>query len=118
MQTVTIVINTAPYGTEGPYNALRLAAFLMAGKGKANVRIFMVGDGVFSAKRGQNPPEGFYNIEKMLTGIVDKGAHLEMCGTCCQSRGIAQEDVIDGATVSSIRVLATWIVESDKVINF
>jgi sulfur relay (sulfurtransferase) complex TusBCD TusD component (DsrE family) len=30
------------------------------------VRLFLMGDGVVSAKKAQKTPEGYYNMEKML----------------------------------------------------
>src|SRR3990172_7504849 len=49
MKTVTIIINSPPYGSESPYNALRLALTLTVA---AKVRLFLLGDGVLCAKKG------------------------------------------------------------------
>jgi hypothetical protein len=53
MQKITLIVNGAPYGTEGPYNALRLTTALLAGedKDKPDVRLFLMSDSIFSAKR-------------------------------------------------------------------
>lgn len=117
-QTVTIIVNGAPYGTEGPYNAFRLAAALASAAHGAQVRVFLMADGVFAAKRGQTVPEGYYNTEKMLTDLIAKGVAVRLCGTCCKARGLAQEDVIEGAAIGAMMELAKWVVESDKVIAF
>jgi uncharacterized protein involved in oxidation of intracellular sulfur len=63
-----ILINDSPYGIERPYNGLRLAMNL-AKKASAAVSVFMVRDGVLCAKKGQNTPDGYYNIERMVQGI-------------------------------------------------
>lgn len=47
-----IVINDAPYGSERPYNALRIAAALV-GREQAEPRVFLIGDGVGCAVAGQ-----------------------------------------------------------------
>lgn len=66
------IINDGPYGNERPYNALRLAMNLVKREG-TNVRIFLMGDGVQCAIKGQDTPQGYYNIERMLSSIVRRG---------------------------------------------
>jgi uncharacterized protein involved in oxidation of intracellular sulfur len=70
--TYLFVINDAPYGNERPYNALRLALDL-AKRPEAQVRIFLVGDGVNCALAGQKTPDGYYNVERMLKSIARRG---------------------------------------------
>ena len=67
-----IVINDAPYGDERPYNALRLALNLVKREG-AKVRVFLLADGIFCARKDQKTPEGYYNIERMLKSIARRG---------------------------------------------
>jgi uncharacterized protein involved in oxidation of intracellular sulfur len=66
------IINDAPYGSERPYNALRLALNL-AKRPKASVHVFLMGDGVLCARRGQKPPSGYYNLELMLRSLARRG---------------------------------------------
>ena len=66
------VINNGPYGDERPYNALRLALNLVK-RPTANLRVFLVGDGVQCAVRGQKTPDGYYNIERMLRSLARRG---------------------------------------------
>jgi uncharacterized protein involved in oxidation of intracellular sulfur len=66
------VINDGPYGNERAYNALRLALNL-AKRPEASVRIFLIGDGVQCAVAGQTTPEGFYNVERMLKSLAQRG---------------------------------------------
>jgi uncharacterized protein involved in oxidation of intracellular sulfur len=54
-QSILFVINDGPYGNERPYNALRLALSLVKRPG-VQVRVFMTGDGVLCARRGQKTP--------------------------------------------------------------
>ena len=67
-----IVINDGPYGNERPYNALRMAMNLAKRDG-TNVRVFLMGDGVQCAVKGQDTPQGYYNIERMLGSIIRRG---------------------------------------------
>jgi uncharacterized protein involved in oxidation of intracellular sulfur len=67
------VINDAPYGNERPYNALRLALNLVKRPGVA-VRVFLTGDGVLCARKGQKTPNGYYNVERMVRALAQRGA--------------------------------------------
>ena len=60
-----IILNDPPYGTERSYNGMRLANALSKDEGD-EVRVFLIGDAVACAKRGQQTPNGFYNLEGML----------------------------------------------------
>ncbi len=45
---ILLIINDAPYGSEKPYNAMRLAMALQRGQTDAEVRIFLMADAVIS----------------------------------------------------------------------
>ena len=67
-----VIINDGPYGNERPYNALRLAMNL-AKREAMHVRVFLMGDGVQCAVKGQVTPQGYYNIERMLIAVLRDG---------------------------------------------
>lgn len=66
-----LIINDAPYGSERPYNALCLA--LNLAKRSAKVRVFLMADAVNCAIGGQKTPTGYYNIERMVKSIAQRG---------------------------------------------
>ncbi len=66
------IINDSPYGSERPYNALRLALNLVK-RADASLRVFLMGDGVNCAIAGQKTPEGYYNVERMLKSLAKRG---------------------------------------------
>jgi len=77
MDKVTIILQDAPYGNEKVWNALRLSEALLAvGTG---VRIFLYGDSVVAAKKGQTTPTGYYNIGDMMAGIIKRGGEIRAC---------------------------------------
>jgi uncharacterized protein involved in oxidation of intracellular sulfur len=94
LEILTIIINDAPYGVERCWNALRLASASVAVKMRVN--IFLLGDAVSLAKKGQNPPSGYYNLEKMLGELIKRGVKVRACGTCLTARGLSKEDLIEG----------------------
>ena len=72
MELITIIVTDAPYGIERPWNAIRLALTLISGAIKSKVNLFLLGDSVSLAKKGQKTPEGYYNLEQMLTEFITK----------------------------------------------
>jgi len=72
MQNILLIINDGPYGNERPFNALRLALTLVKRPG-VSVRVFLTGDGVACARRGQTTPDGYYNIERMVKSLARRG---------------------------------------------
>jgi uncharacterized protein involved in oxidation of intracellular sulfur len=66
------IINDGPYGNERPYNGMRLAMNLVK-REVAQVRVFLMGDGVQCALRDQDTPQGYYNIERMVSYILRSG---------------------------------------------
>ena len=111
------ILNDAPYGTERPYNALRLAGSLSKLEGQ-EVKVFLLGDAASCAKRGQKVPEGFYDVEVMLGRVVRNRAEIGVCGTCMDARGIAKGELIEGSHRGSMTELTTWTQWADKVLVF
>lgn len=117
-QTILILINDAPYGTEKAYNALRLAMAIQKDYPAVQVNIFLMADAVACALPGQNTPQGYYNIERMMKSVVDKGAKVKACGTCADARGIKNQHLIQGVEMSNMAELAQWSVDAGKVFTF
>lgn len=110
-----IIINDPPYGTERLYNGLRLAHALL--KQNSEVTVFLLGDAVAGAKKGQKTPEGYYNAERMVRRVATNGRVL-LCGTCMDARGITEEEIVDGGERSTMDALAAATVDADKVLVF
>ncbi len=79
--------------------------------------MFLLADAITCAKRGQKVPQGFYNIELMLKSILRKGQVL-ICGTCMDARGITDDDILEEAERSTMKVLAEHTLNADKVLVF
>ena len=111
------IINDPPYGTERAYNALRLAYSIVQRDGE-QVRVFLIGDAASCGKRGQQTPNGYYNLERMLTAVVRRGGEVGVCGSCMDARGIADAELVEGAHRSSMDQLTDWTLEADRVLTF
>lgn len=115
---ILIIINDAPYGTEKAYNALRMAMTLQKDHAEVEVQIFLLADAVGCAIPNQKTPEGYYNIERMLKSVLNKGGKVKSCGGCSEARGISELKLIDGVEISNMKEFSNWTVEADKVLTF
>lgn len=111
------ILNEAPYGNEISYNALRLIGSLSKREGQ-EIKIFLIGDAVACAKRGQKVPQGYYNIEIMLKNAFRNSAVIGLCGTCLDARGISDAEITEGARRSTLEELTDWTLWADKVAVF
>jgi uncharacterized protein involved in oxidation of intracellular sulfur len=113
-----IIINEQPYGSEKPYNALRLAMQIQKDHKEQAVWIFLMADAAACAVKGQKTPNGYYNIERMIKSVIGYGGRVKICGSCADARGITQDMIIEGTAMSTMAELTNWYIEADKVINF
>lgn len=115
-QSVLIVLNDAPYGTEKSYNGLRLAIALQSRDDKVNV--FLMADAVFCAVPNQQTPPGYYNINEMLGRVLGKGGRVAACGSCLKARGLSIENLVKGVEPGSMALLSEWTESSSKIHSF
>src|SRR5450759_2514577 len=107
-----VLINDPPYGTERVYNALRLAHALLKRDPATQITIFLIGDAVLAGKAQQKTPDGYYNVERMLS----RNGTVLLCGTCMDARGISDAELMEGARRSTMDELANATAEADKVL--
>ncbi|HLE85489.1 MAG TPA: DsrE family protein [Thermoanaerobaculia bacterium] len=117
MSGTLILLNDPPYGTERSYNGLRLALALPKADPEARVHVFLMADAVACARTGQQTPNGYYNLERMLRAVLRHGDVL-LCGSCMDARGLQEADLVEGARRSSMEELARRTLAADKVLVF
>lgn len=74
---ILIIINDAPYGTEKAYNALRLSMGIQKESSETELKIFLMADAVSCGVSNQKTPQGYYNIERMIKSIINKGGKIK-----------------------------------------
>ena len=114
---VLLILNDPPYGSERPYNALRLALALAKVEG-TQIRLFLMADAIGCAKREQKTAEGYYNLERMVRSLAAKGFAVGACGTCMDARGFTDVELTEGVHRSSMAELAAWTLEADRTLVF
>jgi uncharacterized protein involved in oxidation of intracellular sulfur len=117
MTKYLFVLNDAAYGSERPYNGLRLCLAL-AKREDVEIRIFLMADAVGCAKAGQKTPEGSYSVERMLRGCITRKVEVGACGTCMDARGLTDDELLGGARRSSMAELADSTAWADKVLTW
>ena len=76
---------------------------------------FLLGDAVSAAKKGQDTPSGYYNLERMLKGLVARSSKIFLCGTCMDARALQEQKLLEGTHASSLTELT---LTADKVLVF
>lgn len=111
------ILNDGPYGNERPYNAMRLVNSLSKVETE-EVRVFLMGDSVVCGLRGQQTPNGYYNLERMFTVAARQKVTAGACGTCMDARGIVDEQLTPAVHRSSMAELTDLTIWADKVIVY
>jgi uncharacterized protein involved in oxidation of intracellular sulfur len=112
------ILNDAPYGLEKTYNALRIVMAIQKEHPETEIHIYLMADSVFAALKNQVTPSGYYNIERMLSSVIQKGGEVRICTTCLQARGLFDAELIDGTEFGTLKHLSDWMINDDKVIVF
>ena len=115
---ILLILNDPPYGSERTYNGLRLALALAKSDPAITVTVFLMADAVVAAKSGQKTPDGYYNVERMLKGIVAGKGRILLCGTCMDARGLPDDQMMEGAFRSTMDALADATAGAEKVLVF
>jgi uncharacterized protein involved in oxidation of intracellular sulfur len=111
------ILNDPPYGTERSYNALRLAGSLAKRDGE-QVHVSLMADAASCARAGQQTPNGYYNVERMLGAVARRGDAVAVCGTCMDARGIRDEELVEGARRGTLDQLTDWSQWADRALVF
>ena len=112
-----LILNDPPYGTERSYNGLRLAGSLAKRPAEA-VRVFLMGDATACARVGQKPPQGYYNLGRMLQVVMQHRGEVGVCGSCMDARGLQDAELVKGAHRSSLEELTDWTLWAERVLVF
>jgi uncharacterized protein involved in oxidation of intracellular sulfur len=112
-----LILNDPPYGTERSYNGLRLAGALAKRDGEA-VKVFLMGDAAACAKGGQNVPQGYYNLNRMLQVVSQHRGEIGVCGSCMDARGLQDADLVQGSRRSTLEELTDWTLWADRALVF
>ena len=109
------IFNDSPYASQRTHNGLRLAVALSK---QAELRIFLLGDGVTCALSGLNPAHADYNPQEMLRQLASRDVAVGACRTCLEARGIPDEMLLPEVKRSTMDDLVAWSEDTEKVLTF
>jgi len=114
MDKVTIISRRPPYGLINAAEAVRHA--LGAGDSFKAILI-LIAEGVYLAKKGQDMGEtGFSNLEEAL-GLAE-GVEIYVDRDSMVSRGIKEEDLIDGVKITGPQDIRDSLKDSHSTMIF
>ncbi len=117
MSSVTVVIQNAPYKSDNKaWHALRFAGAALTED--MQVRLHLLDDGVEVGRRNQQTPEGMANLEALLGELIECGLEVRACGMALDDCAIDEASMIEGIERGSMKALAAWVRDSDKVMVF
>lgn len=117
MPKALIIVDTAPYGTATCAEAFRTITGL-AGMDIETATV-LVGDGVFVAKKGQNPSViGMKSLEEAYSMLSDFGVKLYIVKESLEERNFNEEDLIPVDKIITMDEFRKLIEESQCVITF
>lgn len=114
VESLTVVLCSGPYQSERAFTALRLVLTALVEGLKVN--LFLMEDGVFLGKKGQNPKD-FQSAEERVTLALKEGAKIIACGICAGERGMSEADFLEGIKVGTMHDLVALIKETDRTVS-
>lgn len=114
---VLLILQGPAYGDERSYNGLRLAGSL-AKRDDVDVKVFLIGDAVGCAVAGQQVPNGYYHLDRMIAAAARHDAEIGCCATCMDARGITDDELVTDARRSTLDELTDWVLWADKSLTF
>ena len=109
----TIAIGSGPYTKESPYTLLRFAYTALLEEHKIN--IFLVEDGIWVGKKGQNPTT-YDNVGKWLKDVIEEGAKVLACGVCMKARGMSEDELMEGIKKTTMKGFLEMCEAADNII--
>ena len=117
MKKVIVILNNGPSSPQS-WNGLRVANGMM--EVGMEVKIILLDDAVFCAKKGQKLPVGLeeQNLASKLTELSKSGIAVWACGTCMQAKGLTHEELTDGVNGYCMTDICNLIKNNDNVMVF
>ncbi len=116
---ILVIFNHQPYdGSDIAWNGLRLVETLLK-KGE-EVRVFLMNDSVDLAREVTKKPDFYeFDLVQMLKELYENGMKLKVCGTCQARCGLNKnQPYFSDKIKATMKDLADWVIECDKVLTF
>ena len=114
-----IIFNHQPYdGSDIAWNGLRSAKTLQ--ENGQEVKIFLMNDSVDLARDTTKKPEFYeFDLVQILKELYENGVKLKVCKTCQARCGLNKnQPYFSDKIKATMKDLADWVIECDKVLTF
>ncbi len=112
------MLSVALFSSAGSEKSSFAMKLLDAALEKGNeVKLWLAGNATTLAAKEQKEYKNYFNFERDLNGLIEKGLDVAVCEMCARTRGIKEADLIDGVEFR----LMDWFLESaaagDRTLN-
>ena len=115
MVSIAVGLGSPAYTSERAFTALNfMHTAIMEGH---ELRVFLFEDGIFVAKKGQDPGN-FANPLLWLEKVIDAGVDIKYCGTCAKERNLPEDEVVDGVHKGTMADFVGMVASSDTSVIF
>jgi sulfur relay (sulfurtransferase) DsrF/TusC family protein len=114
---LAVILTKAPYGDIQAAEAVRHA---MGATGEEiEVKLLLVDDGVYLAKKGQDEAtSGYTNLGETLKDIIDLGGEVFVEKGSLKDSGLETGDIIEGLNIVNGYELSQILLDVDKTMIF
>ncbi len=114
---LTVLLTRAPYGSIQAAEAVR---HVMGAVGEdIDVKLLLVDEGVYLAKKGQEAGQTEYtSLEEALKDIIDMGGEVLIDKASLRDSGLDREDIIEGVEVVNSYDISQVLIDTDKTMIF
>lgn len=99
-------------------------AFVVAGAAAASgqdTTIFLSSDGAWLGKKGEAEKiheDGFAPLADLRDSFMEAGGQIIVCTPCAKKRGIAEDDIIDGAVIAGGAAVVALMVDGASTLSY
>jgi len=109
-------LSDSPFQHESVDDAIEISEAALE-KGH-EVNIFLMMDGVYNPAKSQNgEPFQMTPVSERLESLMKRGVRVSCCRVCMELRGVALEDLAEGADMGGIFDLSEMVEESDVILS-
>jgi uncharacterized protein involved in oxidation of intracellular sulfur len=113
---VLVILNDPPASSGRSDDGLRLAAALLRAE-DANVRVFLLRDAVSWAVAAPRDAAAPHPVNP-VSALINAGCIVAVSDTGMRDRDIAPADLVIGAESATTATLASWCLESERLLVF
>ncbi len=111
-------ISISLFSSAGSANSAFAMKLIKAGLEKGHeINLWLAGNATTLASKNQKEYKKYFNFEKDLLSLMEKGLDVAVCEMCARTRGIKEGDMIEGIEFKLMDWFLGKAVAGDRVLN-